>query len=187
VRVTNEPSSRTGGLFSELLRLQTEFQARLADETLRYLRRLQGAAAPMSPGTVVLPDSTAELTATSAPGSTAELRVEVENLQRVHCMVTPMLSPLVSISGATWFPAVEADPATALLAPEEVGTLTFRLPLPENLPCDIYKGVLCLQGFRESGIPVTVTVAMSGRLAKTQEEKRRRPRKASTPKTRKRA
>jgi hypothetical protein len=101
-------------------------------------------------------------------------------------MVTPKLSPLVSTSGVTWFPAVEVDPATALLAPEEVGTLTFRLPLPENLPCDSYNGVLCLQGFRENGIPVTITVAMSGRLAKTRENKKRRPRKTSTPKTRKR-
>src|SRR2546426_1122881 len=44
-----------GGTFSELLRLQTEFQTRLAEETLNYLRRVQGAAAPASPGTVLVP------------------------------------------------------------------------------------------------------------------------------------
>ena len=167
--------------------MQAEFQARLADETLRYLRRLQGAAAPTSPGTVVLPDSAAELRATGAPGSTAEVRLEVENLQRVHCMVTPMLSPLVSTSGVTWFPAVDADPATVLLAPQEVGTLTFRLSLPEKLPCDTYKGVLSLQGFRQSGVPVTVTVAAGGKPAEAGEKRRRQPRKAGTRKPRKRA
>ena len=34
---------------SDWLRLQSDFQARLADETLRYLRRLQGAVAPATP------------------------------------------------------------------------------------------------------------------------------------------
>ena len=52
------PTTPAGGpaaRFGELMRLQTEFQARLAEETLRYLRRLQGAAAPAAPGTVVMP------------------------------------------------------------------------------------------------------------------------------------
>jgi hypothetical protein len=185
--VTNQPAGEQGGFFSELLRLQSEFQARLADETLRYLRRLQGATAPAAPGTVVLPDTSAELKTAGAPGSTATLTLEVENLQRVHCMVTPMLSPLVSPSGVTWFAAVEPDPPALLLAPEEIGTLAFRLSLPEKLPTGTYKGGLWLQGFRENGITVTVTVAEGQAPAGPTPKGTRRPVKTRAPKSRKRA
>ena len=44
VRVSNDDSSGMAAVFSDLLKLQTEFQARLAEETLTYLRRRQGAA-----------------------------------------------------------------------------------------------------------------------------------------------
>ena len=126
---------------------------------MRYLRRLQGAAAPVAPGTVLMPDGAAELRASGTRGTVVELRLEVENRQRVHCMVTPMLSPLVDASGVTWFPAAEPTPASVLLAPEEVAGLAIALPVPDGLPAGTYRGALLLQGFLEGAINVVVTVA----------------------------
>lgn len=125
---------------------------------MRYLRRLQGAAAPVAPGTVLVPDGTAELRASASPGTTVGLRLEVENRQRVHCMVTPMLSPLVDASGVTWFPAAEPAPASLLLAPDEVAGLVIGLPVPDGLPAGTYRGALLLQGFLEGALGVAVTV-----------------------------
>ncbi len=126
---------------------------------MKYLRRLQAAGAPAAPGTVLRPDGSAELLASGAPGASVELKLEVENRQRVHCMVTPMLSPLVEASGVTWFPAAEPVQASMLLAPEEVNTLVIRLPLPANIPAGTYRGALLLQGFREGAIAVAVIVS----------------------------
>src|SRR5262249_57752815 len=62
VRITNEgPESSGEGSLAELLRLQAEFQAHLAEETLRYLRAVQATLAPRSPGTVVQPAPDARL------------------------------------------------------------------------------------------------------------------------------
>jgi hypothetical protein len=156
MRVESDPPDEQRGPLSELLRLQSEFQARLADETLRYLRRLQGAFAPAAPGTVVRPDGDGELRAAGRPGQRVTLRLEAENRQRVHCLVTPMLTPLVARTGTTWFPAADPSPAATLLAPGEVGAVTVELVLPAELPADVYKGALVLQGFREGGVPVTI-------------------------------
>jgi hypothetical protein len=154
--VGNDPGEGLGGAFADLLRLQTDFQARLADETLRYLRRLQGAAAPAVPGTVLLPDGEVELRGAGVPGTAVQLRVEVENRQRVHCVVTPMLTPLVAASGVTWFPAAAPEPPSMLLAPSESRELAIELPLPDELPTSLYRGALILQGFRDGGIPVAI-------------------------------
>lgn len=156
MRLGNDPGEGLSGAFADLLRLQTDFQARLADETLRYLRRLQGAAAPAVPGTVLMPDGEVELRGAGAPGTAVALGVEVENRQRVHCVVTPMLTPLVAASGVTWFPAAAPDPASTLLAPGESRELTIELPLPAELPPSLYRGALILQGFRDGGIPVAI-------------------------------
>ena len=94
VRVSNDDGSGMAAVFSDLLKLQTEFQARLAEEALTSLRRLQGAAAPAAPGTVLVPDGGVQLTAAGAPGSSLTLSLEIENRQRVHTVVTPMLGPL---------------------------------------------------------------------------------------------
>ncbi len=158
MRVASDPPDEQRGPFTELLRLQSEFQARLADETLRYLRRLQGAFAPAAPGTVVVPDGDGELRAAGRPGDRVALRLEAENRQRVHCLVTPMLTPLVERTGTTWFPAADPAPTSTLLAPGEVGAVAVDLALPAELPPGIYKGALVLQGFREGGVPVTVEV-----------------------------
>lgn len=151
-----------GGQFSELMRLQAEFQSRLAEETLRYLRRLQGASAPASPGTVVIPVQSRELIASGAPGGWAEVRVEIENRQRVHCVVTPSVSPQVGASGVTWFPDAELTPGTMLLAPEEIATLQIKLSLPSEIPPGRYRGALMLHGFTDGAIALAVDVAPEG-------------------------
>ncbi len=162
MRVASDPPDEQRGPFGELLRLQSEFQARLADETLRYLRRLQGAFAPAAPGTVVVPDGDAALAATCEPGSQVVLRLEAENRQRVHSVVTPMLTPLVDRGGTTWFPAGDTAPASILLGPGEVGVVTVELAVPAALPPGTYRGALVLQGFREGGVPVAVEVTGGG-------------------------
>ena len=155
MRVSNEGSG-LGGMFSDLLRLQTEFQARLAEETLTYLRRLQGAAAPAAPGTVVVPDHAVRLTASAAPGDAVTLALEIENRQRVHTVVTPMLGPLVSAEGVTWFPAAEPASPSTLVAPGATKALSLSVTLPETIPAGIYRGALVLQGFGDGGVAVAV-------------------------------
>jgi hypothetical protein len=162
MRVASDPPEEQRGPFGELLRLQSEFQARLADETLRYLRRLQGAFAPAAPGTVVVPDGEGALTAVGVPGRRVRLELEAENRQRVHSVVTPMLTPLVERGGTTWFPAGDTAPASMLLGPGEVGVVSVELAVPVELPPGTYRGALVLQGFREGGVPVAVTVAGAG-------------------------
>src|SRR5262249_14390809 len=83
---------------------------------------------------------------------TVELGLEVENRQRVHSVVTPMLAPLVEASGVTWFPAAAPEPASLLLPPGEVRALAIELPLPAELPPGTYRGALILQGFRDGGV-----------------------------------
>ena len=158
VRIPNDPAGSPGNALSEFMRLQTEFQARLAEETIAYLRRIQGAAAPASPGTVVMPDGDETLKATATPGGSATLELEVENRQRVHCMVTPALGQLVAPSGVTWMPSVDASPPSLLVAPEQVVALSLAVAVPPELPPDTYRGMLVLQGFRQGGIPVAVAV-----------------------------
>jgi hypothetical protein len=158
VRIPNEPESGDAAAFGELLRIQSEFQTRLAEEALKYLHRLQGTAMPASPGTVMVPGEASELRASGRPGESVELRLEVENRQRVHCSLAPMLTPLVGASGVTWFPATEPSPIVALIAPGEVTPLVIGVPLPPKLPPGTYNGALLLQGFREGAVAVTVVV-----------------------------
>lgn len=168
MRVSNEPESETAGAFSEFIRLQTEFHARLAEETSKYLRRVQGAAIPTSPGTVVLPNVVSELRTKASPGTSAQLKLEIENLQKVHCVVTPMLSPLVETSGVTWFPAVEVAPATILLPPNQIANLAVGIAVPADIPAGIYRGILLLLGFKAGGIAVVVEVTKKKKSAATQ-------------------
>lgn len=160
MRVSNDPERGGGpsGAFAEMFRLQAEFQSRLAEETLRYLRRLQGAVVPSAPGTVVVPAADSALETSGAPGTTAELALEIENLQRVHCLVTPQLTPLVGSSGVTWFPAVESTTASKLVAPSAVQEIRLAFTIPPELPPDDYRGALVLQGFRQNALSVVVHV-----------------------------
>jgi hypothetical protein len=160
MRVTNQgpQPEEPHGPFKEWMKIQGEFQARLAEETTRYLRRLQGAMAPAAPGTVVQRTDTAmELSAAGPPGGRAQLRFEVHNLQRMHCMLTPQLTPLVSQAGVTWFPA--AADATRLLAPEQVQEIVIDVPVPAELVEGTYRGALLLQGFGDGALPVGISVA----------------------------
>lgn len=191
MRIPIDPDGAAGGLFSGLLHLQTDFYTRLTQETLRYLRRLQGAVAPAVPGTVLMPGSGVELNASGSPGASVELNLEIENRQRVHCVVTPMLSPLVGASGVTWFPAADSLPPLLLLAPEETATIVVRLPLPTNIPSGAYHGALLLQGLRDGAVPVAITVAgvtpdsvvAATTTTSTPTSKPRRARKAAEKKT----
>jgi hypothetical protein len=178
VRIPNEPANESGGALGELLRLQTQFQARLAEETMSYLRRVQGAAAPAAPGTVLLPDRDATLAAEGRPGESAELRLEVENRQRVHCMVRPMLGELVDATGVTWRPDAQADPPSRLVAPDEAAELSIAVMLPSELPAGTYRGALLLLGFRNDALPVAISVGEAKAPAKA---------KARAPRTRPKA
>lgn len=158
MRIPNEPDGPSGAPFDQWVQLQADFQARLAEETLKYLRRLQHAASPSAPGTVVVPGEHAELRATASAGQRVRLTLEVENRQRVHCVVSPALTPLVATSGTTWFPAAEPSPPLALLASGAVEELSVDLAVPDKLTAGTYRGLLLLQGFSDSGVPVAVEV-----------------------------
>jgi hypothetical protein len=155
------------GPFGDLLRLQTEFQARLGEETTRYLRRLQGALGPASPGTIVIADGVPDLAASGAPGARVALTLELENLQRVHAVVAPQITPLVSDTGTTWFPSADAGAAFRILSPGAVDSLVIELDVPKALPPGTYRGALLLVGFRESALPVAVRVGDTSRTAET--------------------
>lgn len=157
MQTPNDPAGAADGLFSGLLHLQTEFYTRLTEETLKYLRRLQGAVAPAVPGTVLMPGSRIELDASGNPGTSVELKLEIENRQRLHCVVTPMFTPLVGASGVTWFPAADSLPPLLLLAPEEIVPMAVKLPLPANIPPGIYRGALLLLGLQDGTVPVAIT------------------------------
>jgi hypothetical protein len=157
MRIPNEPADDPSGPLAELLRLQTQFQARLAEETLTYLRRLQGATAPATPGTVLMPDPNTTLEARGRCGQSVELRVELENRQRVHCMVRPLLGELVSASGVAWQPEAEAEPPTRLVAPGEWVEMVITVALPDALPSGTYRGSLVLLGFRKGALPVSIS------------------------------
>jgi hypothetical protein len=181
VRVSNDESKGAGGFFSDLLRLQTEFQARLTEETLTYLRRLQGAAAPAAPGTVLVPEDGVQVSATGLPGSSVTLALEIENRQRVHTVVTPMLGPLVNAEGITWFPTADPSPASTLVAPGQVRALSLNVSLPESIRPGTYRGALLLQGFGDGGVAIAIEVP-----APEQPKRAAARRRSSTTRSRKR-
>ena len=143
---------------SDWLRLQSDFQARLADETLRYLRRLQGAVAPVTPGTVMVPEDGTDLKANAKPGGTFEITLEVKNYQRVHAMAAPVLDPMVSSSGTTWYPEAEFSPEFSLVAPDENIKCLVRVSVPSALPVGAYTGALSLRGLRQQAFRLSVEV-----------------------------
>jgi hypothetical protein len=143
---------------SDWLRLQSDFQARLADETLRYLRRLQGAVAPVTPGTVLVPEDGTDLKANATQGGAFEITLEVKNYQRVHAMAAPALDPMVSSSGTTWYPAAEFAPEFSLVAPDENVRFLVRVAVPSALPVGTYTGALSLRGLRQQAFRLSVEV-----------------------------
>lgn len=159
VRIVSEPGGDPGGILgADVLALQREFQARLADETLRYLRSLHGVVGPSSPGTVLRADRDAVVAVRARCGEVTVLSVEVENAQQVHTLVTPMLTPLVDGGGTTWLPEAVAVPATVLVAPGDVEGVDLHVQVPDELPDGIYAGAVLLIGVRNGLLPVQVTV-----------------------------
>jgi hypothetical protein len=146
------------GPIHDLLRLQTDFQQRLASETLRYLRQLQGLVGPTVPGTLVMPDVDFELVGHGQPASQLKLAVALENRQRVHSLVSPSLSPLVSDAGATWFVEAEVTPVSVLLASGETATASITITAPEGLPSGTYRGALLLHGYERGALPVRIVI-----------------------------
>jgi hypothetical protein len=148
---------------SEWIRVQADFQARLTNETFRYLRRLQGAVAPVTPGTVVLPEERFDLNARAVPGGTFEITLEVKNYQRVHAVASPGIDPLVSSSGTTWYPEVDFLPEFSLIGPDQTVEFQVRVSVPPNLPTGNYMGVLSLRGLRQQVFRFSVEVS-SGKV-----------------------
>ena len=151
----DEPDHRPG---AEVFALQQDFQARLADETLRYLRSLRGLLGPASPGTFLRPQPDMVLRGTGAPGDVTEITFEVDNQQQVHVIATPMLTPLVRADGTTWFPEAVAVPASALVAPGAVGQLRLLVNVPVEADPGRYDGALVLLGMKGATVPVSFTV-----------------------------
>lgn len=146
------------GPFQQLLQAQADFHARLADETLRYLRRLSALSGPWVPGTVVAAQDDHALDVSGSPGSPVRLELEVENRQDVHCLVTPVLTAMIDRAGTTWYPAVDARPPTSLLAPGDCTRWEISVDLPPELPAGDYHGALLLHGFTDGGIATTIQV-----------------------------
>ncbi len=156
MHISNDSADEDPG-WSGLIRLQSEYQARMTEETLRYLRSLQSAFSPRQPGTVVR-SSGERLSGTGRPGGTVTFDVTIDNRQRVHTPVTPAVTPLVGDGGTTWYPAATLEPVATLLAPDSARDLSVALPLPDDLPADTYRGSLILHGFRPEGVPIEITV-----------------------------
>lgn len=156
--VSNDPSEQAAGQFADLVRLQTDFQTRMAEETLRYLRAVQSAFAPVVPTTVLTVADEDEVRAAGAPGESVELQVEIENVQRTYVTATAALTPLVERSGTTWFPVADPAPPLLLVAPDTTEMLRVGVALPDELSPGEYRGALLLHGFRRDGVPVVITV-----------------------------
>ncbi len=147
-----EPEGSADAL-ARLLRLQSDFVARLSEETVRYLRGLQGIVGPAAPGTIVVPRADEVLEVEGTPGDNVRICVEVTNDQQAHCAVAPSLSPLVAETGATWFPDVVATPAYALIAPQDTQTLAVEIAIPAELPPGDYRGAILIRaGSNGAGI-----------------------------------
>jgi hypothetical protein len=150
-----DTTGRPRGPLYDLLRLQTDFQEKLAATTLAYLRQLQGLIGPVVPGTMVDTRGVEGLAAAGDPGTRVTLEVAVENRQRAHCLVTPMLSPLASKT-TTWLP--RADAPARLLAPDAVERIALSVKIPKEISPGLYRGELILYGLREGAVPVRIEV-----------------------------
>lgn len=144
--------------FEEMLRLQSKFQQSLAQATMTYVRQLQGLVGPVTPGTLVQVTEGQGVAASVAPGSTVTFGISVENRQRVHTLVTPMLSPLVNDRGVTWFPEVTIEPSSKLLATDETAEFSFVLTAPRDAPVGVFRGACLIYGCADGVVPINVTI-----------------------------
>ena len=159
----HDHSSAGSSPFEELIKLQNSFQESLSQATMNYLRQLQGLVGPVTPGTVVQSVKGGGITLKLAPGAKGEASVNVENRQRVHSLITPMLTPLVSDSGATWFVEAAFTPPTALLATDDTIDIALSLTAPKDVPLGVYRGAVLIYGCADGVIPFEVTVARATR------------------------
>ncbi|WP_299508039.1 hypothetical protein [uncultured Roseobacter sp.] len=157
--------------FEELMKLQSAFQQSLSQATMQYLRQLQGIVGPVTPGTVVQQVAGATIELKMRPGAQAKATVTVENRQRVHSMVTPMITPLVSDTGATWFAQTAFSPPTALLATDEVMEFALVLYAPAEMPVGVFRGAVLIYGCSDGVVPLEVTVTKTTRTAPAAKKK----------------
>ncbi|WP_299402378.1 hypothetical protein [uncultured Roseobacter sp.] len=157
--------------FEELMKLQSAFQQSLSQATMQYLRQLQGIVGPVTPGTVVQQVDGATIELKMRPGAQAKATVTVENRQRVHSMVTPMITPLVSDTGATWFAQTAFTPPTALLATDEVMEFALVLDAPAEMPVGVFRGAVLIYGCSDGVVPLEVTVTKTTRAAPAAKKK----------------
>ncbi|GEM_PF-6126227 len=158
IKEQGKQSNQLSSLFKEMLNLQSEYQMRVSDESLRYLRRLQGIAAPATPGTVVIPKKGTLLSGSGSFGKPIEINLEIENIQKSYSYILPMLTPLISPSGVTWYAIADYLPANLLIPPNSSKSLRVILDVPSDLPSDVYHGSLTLEGFLKGALPVAVTI-----------------------------
>ncbi|NOD88204.1 MULTISPECIES: hypothetical protein [unclassified Ruegeria] len=163
----HDHASTPSSPFEELIKLQSAFQQSLSQATMQYLRQLQGIVGPVTPGTVVHQVDGAGVALKLRPGGQANASVNVENRQRVHSMVTPMITPLVSDTGATWFAQTAFTPPTALLATDEVLDFALVLEAPKDMPLGVYRGAVLIYGCSDGVVPLEVTVAKQAAKRKT--------------------
>jgi hypothetical protein len=156
MQLSNEGSAGDGGL-PHLLLLQSEYQAALTTETLKYLRGVQAAFSPRPPGTIVQANGV-RLTGAGCAGGYVGMRLDIGNRQRVHASVSPAVTPLVNDEGCTWYPSAELEPVAILLGPDDTQSLSITLALPEDLPAGTYRGSLVLLGFIPEGVPIAISV-----------------------------
>jgi hypothetical protein len=176
--MTTDPGSRPQpSPFEELLRLQSNFQQNLAQATTSYLRQLHGMIGPVVPGTMVDVVDGKGASATASPGRIARFEMEIENRQRVHTLVTPMLSPLVADSGTTWFPKVDISPTSQLLATDEKCTFDFAIQVPRGARVGVYRGACLLYGCAEGVVPLTVTIDRGASASNARKTNRRAAKK----------
>ena len=157
IRISGDPSGEAADAFAHMLRLQNDFYARLTEETLNYLRKLQGVLGPAAPGTVLVPEPDDALAESARPGDHVQLKLEVTNDQPVHCVVSPALTVLVSEAGVTWFPAAQTQPAYLLIPPGCTEAAAIELAVPAELPVGAYRGMVLLHGSPHE-LPVAITI-----------------------------
>ncbi len=174
MQINNEAEGQDS-LLTDLMALQAEYTARLSAETMKYLRQLQGMAAPATPQTVVQPDAERLLTASAAPGDAATVELEIENKQRLHAVVSASITALVADSGVTWLPLPDIDPPMLIVAPDETGSLNMTIPIPAEVPPAIYRGAVVMPGFIAGGVPLELTVAKPRAQASTRGAKAKPP------------
>ncbi len=191
--MTDKPAGASGP-FEELLRLQSNFQQKLAEETLNYLRQLQGMVGPVVPGTLVVPKTEHAVSVSACPGERAVLQFEASNRQRVHCLITPMLSPLVDASGTTWFAEAKISPSFKLLPADGRCLFTIELVVPKDISTGNYQGACLLYGYKDGAIPVHVAIrtaakrsANTAKKAKKKVARKRAGKKTAKKLTKKRA